>query len=449
MRWLLALSAAALACTAGSGPSGAPGHPDRPTSAATSATTSAPADVAARITEQMKRAAEAYKRGDYRAFLDACREAAKLSPQNPGIQYRVARGYALTGDAEAAIAVLERLAAMRLVYPISEHPDLASLRGMPAFDAVVARMERNRLHVGMSEVALTLPEDDLLVEGLAYDPATGRLFAGSVRHRKILVFEKDGARKDFVTEGRDGLLGVLGMRADPARRALWVCSAALPPTAGLTPEERGETAVFRYDLDTGALEKRYSLPEAAGEHALGDLTLTPEGDVFVSDSYSGEIYAIRRERDELELFLPAGALRSPQGLAADPGGALLYVADYAAGVFAVDRKTGAATPLAMPDDAPGFGIDGLVYDRGALLAIQNGVNPSRLVRLTLDTAGERVSRAEVVEMNHPSMQEPTLGVMTGAAFYYVGTSQWASFDENGALLPAEKRKPAVILKVVL
>lgn len=392
------------------------------------AQTAAPDDLDRRINDHLTRANEAYKTGDYRRFLDGYREATRLSPENPDLLYRVARGHALVGDASAAMEILVRLGAMHLVYPIAEHPDLASLRERPAFRSVIARMERNREPQGESTVAFTFPEHDLLIEGLAYDAKTGRLFVSSVHHRKIIAIDKDGARTDFVPEGRDGLLGALGIHADASRRALWVCTTALPQVASVTSRERGSTAVFRYHLDTGALEKRYALPEIAGRHAFGDLTLAPDGDVLVSDNASGALYTIRRDgKDALETYLPAGTFRSPQGLALDTAGRTLFVADYTAGLFAVDRATKVVSRVPFPADAPAYGIDGLIYYRGRLLALQNGVTPHRVVQLMLGPSKPAVIVAQILSINDAALLEPTLGVVVDDVLSYVATSQWTNF----------------------
>jgi len=96
-----------------------------------------------------------------------------------------------------------------------------------------------------------------------------------------------------------------------------------------------------------------------------------------------------------------------------------------------------------------YGMDGLAFYRGSLIATQNGVNPARLVRLYLSRDAGRVERAEILEMNHELLAEPTLGVVVGDAFYYVATSQWANFGPEGALLPEEELRDAVVLKVKL
>ena len=55
-------------------------------------------------------------------------------------------------------------------------------------------------------------------------------------------------------------------------------------------------------------------------HLLNDIALNAEGDAFVTDTATGEIFTVRREKDELEIFIPAGRFESPNGIAISSDG---------------------------------------------------------------------------------------------------------------------------------
>src|SRR5207302_1668043 len=76
-------------------------------------------------------------------------------------------------------------------------------------------------------------------------------------------------------------------------------------------------------------------------HEPGDIAVAPNGDLFVSDGRAGKLYVVRDGRVALDTLVPAGHLFSPQGIAPDPDGRRLFVADYLYGVAIVDRVTGA------------------------------------------------------------------------------------------------------------
>ena len=75
--------------------------------------------------------------------------------------------------------------------------DLASLRALPAFKAIQERMKSLRVAGGRGVRAFTLPQKDLITEGVAHDPKSGAFFVTSVRHRKIVRRAADGVGQDF------------------------------------------------------------------------------------------------------------------------------------------------------------------------------------------------------------------------------------------------------------
>jgi sugar lactone lactonase YvrE len=299
--------------------------------------------------------------------------------------------------------------AVAVAHPIDEAAILAKMRA-----------ERTR-KIGTATVAFTLDDPDLLVEGLAYDAATGDFFVSSVHQRKILRVGKDGRARDFVSSGQDGLCGTLGLAIDPRRRSLWATSSCLPEAAGLRADERGKTGVFELDLATGALKVKIELAQPG--HHFNDLIIDADGRLFLADAKGGLIYTVEAG-GPLEPWLPPGMLVSPQGLALTPDGKSLYVADYAKGLARIDRATRAVTWL-VADDAILKTLDGLQRDAdGSLIATQNGIAPPRVVRIRVD--GDR-ARVETLLMNAPGLEEPTLGAIVGPDFVFVGAAQWDAF----------------------
>jgi hypothetical protein len=219
--------------------------------------------------------------------------------------------------------------------------------------------------------------------------------------------------------------------------------------SGLKEEEEGTSAVFKFDLRTGKLIRKYVLANRPARHLLGDLVVSERGDVYVTDSLTPAVYRIARDADALEPFAAGAPFVSPQGLDLAPGGRTLVVADYSRGVFALDLRTRAARLLPHPETAMLLGIDGLYFHRGSLVAVQNGANPQRVVRLTLARDLARIERLDVLAANLPAFDEPTLGVVNGGLFYFVANSQWGAVDRNGRLAPADKLREHVILKLKL
>ncbi|HEY7574249.1 MAG TPA: hypothetical protein VIB08_03750 [Thermoanaerobaculia bacterium] len=397
--------------------------------------------------EYQRKALDAYKRQDWPAFLENSRQAEALRPGVPRLVYNLACAEARNGHAAEAAKLLESLLDRKIDMGSGEDEDFAAVRDSESFAGVRRRLADLRRPVGSSTVVFRIPEKDLLTEGIAWDARSGSFFVSSVRHRKIVRRTKEGALSDFVPEGRDGLQSVLALLVDGKRGLLWACSAALPQMRGYEKSQEGASAVFAFEIATGRLSKRHAFPSDGKPHAANDLALAANGDLYVSDSLGSGIYRLRAGAAALEEFVAPGVFRSPQGLGFGPGGRL-YVADWVTGLYWLDSE-GKRRDVAGPEDVPLLGIDALVASGGALVVTQNGIAPHRVVRLDLDAAGDRVVAGKILDMNDPEFVEPTLGVVVGGDFCFLGASQWALFDEKTGAADAAKLRDPVLLKVAI
>jgi sugar lactone lactonase YvrE len=142
-------------------------------------------------------------------------------------------------------------------------------------------------------------------------------------------------------------------------------------------------------------------------------------------------------------------LLSAQGLALSPDERRIYVADYSRGVVLVDLVARTASLLPAIDTVLALGIDGLYSHEGALIGIQNGVQPHRIVRLDLSQDGARLLRSITIERAHPSYVEPTLGTLVGRELYFMANSQWELFGDDGRVAHPDSLKPPVVLRLRL
>jgi WD40 repeat protein len=393
-------------------------------------------------------ALKAYREKNYPAYLENMKRALELRPEHPRLMYNLASAHALVGNRAEAVRLLGRVAEMGLIFAAERDTDFDSIRATDEFKAVLRRFDNNRAPVNHSTVAFTLKEKGLVTEGIAYDPTTETFYLSSVHKRKIVSFARDGTVQDFATE-REGLWSVLGMKVDAARRHLWVTTGALPQMTGYSEAEKGRSAIFKFDLGSGKLLKKYLLMGPSENHLLGDLVVSSRGDVFATDSASPGIYRIDRRKDELELFIKGEPFVSAQGLDFSADERQLFVADYSRGIFVVDLQSRKAVALTPAPGTTLLGIDGLYFYKDALTGTQNGTNPHRIIRLHLKKDLGGVERLEILEANNPLFDEPTLGVRVRDTFYYIANSQWGAVDDKGQLAPAEKLREPVILKVKL
>jgi sugar lactone lactonase YvrE len=359
--------------------------------------------------------------------------------------YTVACARALAGDGPGMRAALHRLAGLRVYFDLAADDDFAALRAGADYATARAELEAVRApHLAGGAVAFTLPERDLLTEGLARDPRSGDFFVSSVRKRKIVRVTAGGRVRDFVSPGRDGLWAVFALAVDDRRRALYALSAPVPEMSGYDPAEAGATGLFEYDLDSAGLRRKVLLPPSAtAPRAFNDLLVGPGGTVYIGDGRSGALVTLAPGAAQVTPWLPAGPLSSAQGLTLTPSGRALYVADYGRGIARVDLASGAVRFLGPPPDTALAGIDGLVADGTTLVATQNGLAPHRVLRLHPDAAEERFTAAEVLAINDPRLDEPTLGLVVGRDYYYIANSQWSHFGPAGPRT-AELHPPTVL-----
>jgi len=407
---------------------------------------------------------------DFQGYRAQAGRLYDLLSGHPDTVLGIAKAEALLGHAAAALDWLDAYAAMGLVKDLVDQPDLTSLRQAPGFAAVLARIEANKRPRSRSARAFTLGDPDLLTEDIAYDPAARRFFVSSIREAKIVVIDpRDGAGRDFVPAGRDGVWGMMALAVDARRGVLWATTAALPQTQGSRAADQGHTAVLRYDLATGRLQKRYDLalppttrPAPAGaaagfvavppeerQRVLGDMTVAANGDLFVSEAVTGAVYTIRRDRDSLDVLVAPGTFISPQTPAATPDGRRLLVADYVHGIGIVDLATHAVSWLAHRREVAVNGIDGLYLYGDSLLAVQNGTEPNRVVRFHLDPALTRVLRWDILDSNSPGLGAPTHGTVVGKDFFFLANSGWDRMADDGSRKPGLALTPAEVRRVAL
>jgi hypothetical protein len=338
-----------------------------------------------------------------------------LMPGNPRIAYNLTSADARLGNRPAALTGLRNLAGMGLVYDFAAAEDFTSLRESAEFAAVLRQIDENRKPITHAVTAFTLAERDLIPEDIAYDSKTRRFFVSSVRKGKILTGDgKQFARADW---------SVFALRVDALHRILWATTAWIEQCERCEAADEGKTSLLAFDLDSGALKRHIESPVKG---VLGDLTISRNGEIYVSEGLHGALFRLRPGSGELERLDVPGEFPSPQTPALSADEKTLYIPDYLRGIAAMDLATHAVQWLQPADDVALSGIDGLYVYGDSFLAVQNGTTPPRLIRFSLG-----LKKQEVLEANWPGLGDPTHGVMVGNAFYFIANSGWGEYDQHG------------------
>ncbi len=390
----------------------------------------------------VRSAIEAHQAGDYDRALEFSLQAEEILPDHPRLLFNTACALALTGDSGAALDRLERIAEMQFAVDLESSPSMAPLKDEPRFHELMQNMARIAEPLERSTVAFTVPDPTFLVEGVAHDPTTGGLFLSSLWQRRIARTTPDGETIPF-TEPSESLWSMLGMVVDPDNGVLWTITVGGPRMQGAEPDEPLRSALVRLSLADGSELARFEPPVDVDGAALDSLAVSGNGTVYVSDSGAGAIHRLAPQGQHLEVMVAPGTFLSTQGLELSADESTLYAADYGRGVAAVDVETGEVRFLG--NDGPCLlGIDGLERHGDDLIAIQNGIQPPRVVRIVLGSDGQSVDGVEVLERAHHLYREPTLGTVVGDDLIYVAASQWQSFDEEGNLLVDQLVEPTIL-----
>lgn len=379
----------------------------------------------------------AYQESDFVAMRAAAQKAIDARPGYPGALFNLALAQVLDNDPAASLETLQDLLSIGIDFDVATIDEFSALKDQLEWGNYAAAVQRLYEPVGFADVVATLDVPDFIPEGIAGD-ADGRLYLGSIRHGRLV---RVGAPAATLSTPENGHWSIFGMRFD-GTGGLWFGSAAVPQFLGAA-ESQGRSGLFRYDTKVKAISDLALLPASDDPHVLGDLVIAPNGMIYTTDSLSGELYRFDPASGEFDVLVDRGIFGSPQGLVLDDSALYLYVADYVGGLSRVSLADGKIEKVRLQANVTDYGIDGLYRHGEELVAIQNGIQPNRIVALRLDDGGLSIIAGRIIAANLEEFDEPTLGFISGDDFYFVANSHWNRFDaENN--LPAGLAGPAIL-----
>jgi hypothetical protein len=394
-------------------------------------------------------ATAASQASDLDVALDKLEAAVSLRPDLPWLLHRLAVVQVKAEQFDAARTTLERLAAMGLGLSASDLAAFSTHREKEAFADVIKQLSANLRSKGKGDLAFSLQGVTGLIEGIAWRESSGDFYFGDVNARVVWMRNKDNTLRRLTPEG-DELLGVLGLIVDEARGALWAATSAVRAMRGFTSDQEGNSELVELDLASGAIRQIIAIPRREGTHsasALGDLALDDNGGIFATDRGEPIIWYLPPGATSLERFAESPEFIALRGIAL-MGGALI-VADHLNGILRVDLGDGSVEWLEPPPDVTLVGLSGLIRaPDGALLALQGGVNPTRVLRIELDARASAVTSVTVLESGHLTMSAPSLGCIgTGGDLFFIGNAPWSRFEQTGGSPTAPRPVPVFRTKV--
>lgn len=402
------------------------------------AATAAPA----RLQMLLARMHQAYSRSEWKEYRADSAQLLEFLNGSTDALLEAARASARSGDPLAALQDLQIMARMGVSQPkVATLADFAPLRSRPDFRRVVAELAANARPVSHSHQAFVISDAGLLPEDIAYDSAAGEFLLTSVLEGRIVAVAPSGRMRTFARA--PDRWPMLAIRVDPGHRVVWATEVALTGFRSVPRRDWGRSVVLEYDLRSGRLLRRIEGPRNS---QLGDIALSPAGDLLLCDSNGGGLYRVRRGSAELarlstdEFVSPMTPAFVTQRQA--------FVADYVRGIALLDLAANRVTWEPMEKRYALQGADGLYWYQGRLLAVQNGLSPERVLSFTLDARRVRIAAQEVIESGTPAL-DPTHGVIVAGYFYYIENSGWNELAADGTVRRGATLTPAIIMRTRL
>ena len=302
-----------------------------------------------------------------------------------------------------------------------------------------------------SEEVFIIPKNDLLPESVGLNKSTGAFYVGSTRNGTITKIDKNGRQSVFVRSGEFGQWMVIGIKVDAERNELWFCSSGGNNLIGYdkTDKKEGRPAgIFKVNLRSGKLIKKYTLETPGEVHFFNDLKIDANGNVYASHMFREHgIYVIDQKEDRLKPFVASELIKYPNGLDISDNRKYLFVA-HSEGLAKIDISSREVTNLTVPEGVKvkyRESIDGLYYYKWSLIGIQADINT--ITRYYLNDEGNGISKVETLEANHPKMDHPTTGVIVNDEFYYVANAQFQKVNDDGTI--DQRLSDPTILKIKL
>lgn len=232
-----------------------------------------------------------------------------------------------------------------------------------------------------ADAPVTIPVKGLFPE--AVERVGTDFVVTSLKTGSLTRISPDGTATPFVAAGVNGLVSAIGLRADPARDLLYVCSSD-PGVSTLTGSAAPALTAFR--ISTAAPTGRWDLP---GGGFCNDLIVEADGTVLVTDSFNPRLLALTPGASALTEVLRDPVFNGDgfalNGIARTADGSL-WVVKYDDGrLFRL--APGTATPITDIKLSRRLGLpDGLYAGPGNSLIVVEG--EGRLSRIDVSgTAG--------------------------------------------------------------
>lgn len=396
-------------------------------SVSVTAQTEATATLPDNVPALLSKANEAYVAEDYLLYSKVLERLREMRPSNSEYMYQLVIAYALLDNKSKAYELMLGMQQQGLAYDFSLVETTRNIRGTEVFDYVNDLMKVAATPVGESELLFTLPDSIKGPEAIAWDESRGAYLVGTNIDGSIIAVNSEGETTELLkANSENGLWAIFDILIDQGRNRLWVSSAAIPGFSGFDPIDKGRSALFEFNLETLDLIHRYPVPVDGRPHILGNMVSNQQGDIFIADRLYPFVFKKPVNEQKIKAIMASREMVSMRGVAMQPDGRIMYLADREMGIMVVDIEAGRAGALQLPANLNLGGIDGMYLWENRLVIIQNGIKPQRVMRLQLDASGTRVESVQPLAVAQPDFDYPSFGTIKGKDLVYFANSQVAN-----------------------
>ncbi|WP_157778639.1 hypothetical protein [Massilia violaceinigra] len=275
--------------------------------------------------------------------------------------------------------------------------------------------------------------DGFFPESLAVSK-DGTMYAGSATQSAIVrVAPGASDATPFIAPG-SGLLSVQGLLVDDEGAQLFACSADL----GVAQAPKSASALFSFDLASGALRGRWELPEGG---FCNDIARGPDGNLYISDTASARVLKFDLKLARLSVWsehpLLGGAQFNGNGIVFD--GRVLYLSTFSDGrllriPMLADSLAGVPSTVKLPRALAG--ADALRYlAPGKLVVFENDIGGGNGRVTVIEPEGATARLTTVAE----GLDEPVSGIVNGRSVVIVESQFRKLFGDQRGMPPAPFR----------
>ncbi|MEM6522862.1 MAG: hypothetical protein AAGF85_05910 [Bacteroidota bacterium] len=375
----------------------------------------------------------AYEAKEYHLYLESFKRANEIRPNHPTIMYNLASAFALNQKIKASLIVIKQLINMNtsLLEEIKKDEDFQSLVQRQDFKELEKYAQQKSARISKSRTHDLIKLDSIHIEGISYNPTKKEYYLGAVNTRTLFSYSDVGLEEIVSHQDIPNVFSILGVAYHAKANSIWLCTNALPQMSGYSDAQSGFSSIIEYSLDQ---KKVVTEILKEGASAFGDLIVSKNGQVFVSDGLGNKICIVKSGDTELSTFIDLSSIAfNLQGLSLSQNEEFLFVADYISGIFKIDMTDNSVTRLVLPENVSPKGIDGLYLHANSLLAIQNGTTPYRIMQLNLSTKKDAVMNVQIFDQARKEFDEPTQGVILNDRFVYIANSPWGKYSDDRVL----------------